>query len=612
MSRYETLTKTEPNQYIATCPVIIEKYAILKDTKKDSILLQVKYKRIANKKIEGLIVSVESYDIKGDRVEGVQEFQYLDIDNDNQTFGEQVPIKLPDKNTRRCKILIKEAIYDDGTVWKNNDFDIIDISSDGSTIYDVNVDDIWSEEEINELMSQILESKQNPDEIYNESVTQYRLINDLNEYLFVDNDNYWICSCGELNCIENDFCYNCGKNKETLKQQQDFSEIKSLVKEKLINEKIEYDKACEEQKIKEAKEKTERIERAKRTKRNIKIASIASIIIVCVAGIIFGGYHLYVDVIKPNRLYNSIEELIDNQKYDQAQIAINDFNVEYENKKDTDKLQKKIDSHEEEVIRKKIKDFLDADQFDKAYEVYKSAPYGNDYSRDLIYMLYDYSCTKAEKYYNNGEYKKAYDMLQKLFFSDYTDGRYEKLCSKTGTKLYNEALKNKKYSQAITYGKYLDDNKKVCEAKYKYVKYVNKPTKTVAKYLGNLVRANYKDSKKINNKLYKPYVSIKVNSSGYYNKGNETLYSSEHYDKYVCVKLKNYNGYVNRKGLKIYYVITSSGESSGKQYFISKRLFNNEITSSSSWMINVVGTWYVKVYDNETKKLLGEKTFYLH
>lgn len=45
MSRYETLTKTEPNQYIATCPVIIEKYAILKDTKKDSILLQVKYKR---------------------------------------------------------------------------------------------------------------------------------------------------------------------------------------------------------------------------------------------------------------------------------------------------------------------------------------------------------------------------------------------------------------------------------------------------------------------------------------------------------------------------------------------------------------------------------------
>ena len=67
-----------------------------------------------------------------------------------------------------------------------------------------------------------------------------------------------------------------------------------------------------------------------------------SVTIVCVAGIIFGGYHLYVDVIKPNRLYNNIEELIDNQKYDQAQIAINDFNVEYENKKDTDKLQKKM------------------------------------------------------------------------------------------------------------------------------------------------------------------------------------------------------------------------------------------------------------------------------
>ena len=84
----------------------------------------------------------------------------------------------------------------------------------------------------------------------------------------------------------------------------------------------------------QAKEKAERIERAKRTKRNIKIASIAFIIIVCVAGIIFGGYHLYVDVIKPNRLYKNIEELIDNQKYDQAQIAINDFNVEYENKKE--------------------------------------------------------------------------------------------------------------------------------------------------------------------------------------------------------------------------------------------------------------------------------------
>ena len=253
---------------------------------------------------------------------------------------------------------MKEAIYDDGPVWKNNEFNIMDISSDRSTIYDVNVDDIWSEEEINELMPQILESKQSPDEIYNESVAQYLSLNNVNKYLFLDNENYWICSCGELNCIENDFCYNCGKNKETLKQQQDFSEIKSLVKEKLINEKTEYDKACEEQKIKEAKEKAERIERAKRRKKNIKIASITSVIIICVAGIIFGGYHLYVDVIKPNRLYSNIEELIDNQKYDQAQIAINDFNVEYENKKDIDKLQKKIDLHEEEVIRKKIKEVL--------------------------------------------------------------------------------------------------------------------------------------------------------------------------------------------------------------------------------------------------------------
>lgn len=73
--------------------------------------------------------------------------------------------------------------------------------------------------------------------------------------------------------------------------------------------------------------------------------------------------------------------------------------------------------------QKKIKDYLDADQFDKAYEV----------------------------------------------FSDYTDGRYEKLCSKTGTKLYNEALKNKKYSQAITYGKYLDDNKKIYDNETKKI-----------------------------------------------------------------------------------------------------------------------------------------------
>ena len=151
----------------------------------------------------------------------------------------------------------------------------------------------------------------------------------------------------------------------------------------------------------------------------------------------------------------------------------------------------------------------------------------------------------------------------------------------------------------------------MCEAKYKYVKYVNKPTKTVAKYLGDLVRANYKDSKRINNKWYKPYVSIKVNTSGIYNDGNETLYETGYYDKYVCAKLKNYNGYVNRKGLKIYYVISSSRESSDKQYFGSKRLFNNENTNAC-WRLSGAGTWYVKVYDNETKKLLGEKSFYLH
>lgn len=619
MSRYETLLKTEPNEYIETCPVLIEKYAILKDNKLDNILLQAKYKRIRNKNIKGLIISVETFDVKGEVLEGVDEFQYLDIDNQNLSFGDQTPIKLPNPNTRKCKINIKEIVYDDNTFWKNNNSNIKMIP-DKKTIDSTDISEIWSDDELNDLMPKILESKQTNEAIHKETIEQYSSQNGGNKFLYNNQKYYWICSCGELNDVLNATCCSCGKSKEELEQQQDFSNIKALITDKLINEKIDYDKSVEEQKRQAKIAEAARIEKEKRMRKTKKIALITVISVAVIAGASFGGYHLYTDVIRPNGLYNDIEQLLKDNKYEEAQTAINNFNKEYKGYKDSSKFQKAIDDHKEEVVKAEldkqiteINDLLVANKFDDAHNLYIKLPFDSNYKNQVGKMLNDYICNKAETYYNNGQYKKAFDTLKQVITKASMDtNKYNTVRKKAASELYREAMKRKKYSTAVNYASYTDDKTKSLDAKYKYVKLKNKQSSKVAEYLGDLVKANYKDSKKINNKLYNPYVKIKVNIFGKYYYGDSTLYGTNSYNKYICVKMYNYNNFVNKKGLKIYYVITYPGYSSGKKYFEEKRLGNKETTSSDSWMMSGSGYRHIKVYNKDTKELLGEKTIYIH
>ena len=121
MNRFEILTKNENMLYADTCPVLLKKHAITYDNIDDKVLLQLMLKNISEKIITALYISVKCYGADSEEYSALDEFVYLDLHvNKQDECGDQVPVYLPDKNTRKVEIKCKKIIFSDGTKWENS------------------------------------------------------------------------------------------------------------------------------------------------------------------------------------------------------------------------------------------------------------------------------------------------------------------------------------------------------------------------------------------------------------------------------------------------------------------------------------------------------------
>ena len=77
--RYSRLFALSENLYAAGSPVVIAAGALLKDNQTGKIIAQVKFKNISTKAIRALTVRIRAKDVSGVDVEGVDKFQYLDL-----------------------------------------------------------------------------------------------------------------------------------------------------------------------------------------------------------------------------------------------------------------------------------------------------------------------------------------------------------------------------------------------------------------------------------------------------------------------------------------------------------------------------------------------------
>lgn len=264
--RFEKLFSLPSNLYSEGAPIIISAGSLLKDTETGKVIVQIKYHSISNVPIKALKISVAAYDISGVELEGIDEYQYLDLNIRNgQDFGSNKAIVLPNTFTRSFNIT-----------------SVIVVLSDGTTQSVVMPMRALSK-------SATLRSLLKNDEL----VKQYQ-IETSKEAVFIPKKEagLWCCACGEWN--SNDNCTRCGLDFPIAQKFLDSSLLEPRSEERIVKEK-EYRE--QQKRIAEEQEKNAKESEKQKKKKTTIFALVATIAIIIVAGLpYYTSQHKYDEI----------------------------------------------------------------------------------------------------------------------------------------------------------------------------------------------------------------------------------------------------------------------------------------------------------------------------
>ena len=188
--RYIRLSSLPENQYTVGSPVLIAAGALLKDNQTGKALAQVKFKNISPKQIKAIKIAISAFDVAGKELEGVAEYQYLDLNVARNTeFGQKQAVTLPDAVTRSFKVKCTDVFFADGSVWSAD--------PDASWI------SLPAQVTIAEKLGSLAEQYQ-------------RDTSTKSKFVPVEHEDLWLCSCGALNHSDESKCHICGQAKADL------------------------------------------------------------------------------------------------------------------------------------------------------------------------------------------------------------------------------------------------------------------------------------------------------------------------------------------------------------------------------------------------------------
>lgn len=114
--RFKQLYQLKEELYTEGGPVIIEKGALLLDTKSNKLLIQLKFCNIAEKPFKALYISFNTYDTSNVQMSPI-EYKYLDIDVDyGKSFGADKAIILENNLVRSFEISKYSVVYEDNEI----------------------------------------------------------------------------------------------------------------------------------------------------------------------------------------------------------------------------------------------------------------------------------------------------------------------------------------------------------------------------------------------------------------------------------------------------------------------------------------------------------------
>ena len=281
---YARLYSLPERLYTMGAPVVVAAGALLKDNRNGNIIVQLKIQNICSKTIKAVTVKITSIDTVGRTLGEETEYQYLDLNvKRNEFLGQQVPIIVPNEQTRSYSVKVTEAAFDDNTVWAGNE--------------------IW-------------EPLEKPDPIEKkiangELARQYRIKYGKNsKYLLKQDRDLWFCTCGAINHESELSCCSCHIDRKKL-EELDVDALKKECDARLEDERKERERKQAEAAV-EAKKKQKKIK--------MIVVGVAAAVAVAAVGVVIK------DNLNKKKLYNQGLALLEDEKYDDSIALLESLN----------------------------------------------------------------------------------------------------------------------------------------------------------------------------------------------------------------------------------------------------------------------------------------------
>ena len=583
--RFSELFRAQPNTHQDGCPVYISVGTLFRDNYSGRVMAQIVLGNLSIRSVCACTVEIRTFAVNGQPLETVS-YQYLDLRAaPGSLFGGAVSIALPNPNTRRIHILLREVVLEPFQVWHSTD-DLVQFLPQPARLESL---------------------------LQNQRYIQYysSLVGKPCMFIPRREQGLFLCTCGQMGMASDGPCRRCGSTFEALTEALDVDGIQAAVHEQLRQEeeaRIAAAQAAEAERLAREKEEAERLAalKAKKKKTRKRVLTVVAILVIlaALAGLTVG---VIIPGVQNSNAYNAAAALRDEGSYTQAEeafLALGDYKdagtqalecryllaqshldkgefvaaveiwsslADYSDS--PQRLEEALNRRHEQDYQAAVKlmeegafmdaaaafaklgDFRDAQQMRTAcMEMQKEADYtaameaaaAGDYLTAMILLEDLGNYEDAAFQYASAAYMHASVLFDNGEFQDaaryFTEaGDLEDAPQRRQESSYQYActlLAEGKYSSAIVEfngcGGYADSTRKLLEAKFGYVnENLDPENETTYAYLQELIAANYYGAQKVYNDLYAWKVTIVAYNSNPYD--STTNQSSLSKYQYMCV-----------------------------------------------------------------------------
>lgn len=174
--------------WLKECPLLITRQEFVERKNTNTVFLNLTIQNISQHTIKAIFMEMACYDYLQNVLQDVPDCKLMDINVEaNGIYRTNMNISLPDKDTRKCKIIVKDIVFANDEIWHNENNTPLERT--------LSLEMIQFKPELMKFMADKLKGEKIPN----------------GRYLFrpAATEDYWFCGCGQFNTSDNSSCCHC-------------------------------------------------------------------------------------------------------------------------------------------------------------------------------------------------------------------------------------------------------------------------------------------------------------------------------------------------------------------------------------------------------------------